>query len=124
MRGHVGLDQRLPKLSKKAGEETQQRLTLPENVAIILPLRKVEALLNVEALEKKLARQVVGTQIAAILLVAGLIYGMMGTPSAVLAVLGGGGISVVNGSLLAWRMSQATTNSVKNVHHQIGRAHV
>ena len=100
-------------MSKNAGDEPQQRLTPPENAAIIA------ALFNVEAREKKLARQVLGLQMAVTLVVAGLAYGMKGTPQFALAVLSGGGVSVVNGALLAWRMSRAALSSVQNAHHQL-----
>ena len=50
---------------------------------------------------------------------AGIAYGMEGTPQFALAVLSGGGVSVVNGALLAWRMSRAALSSVQNAHHQL-----
>lgn len=101
------------KLSKNVGDEPQQCLTPPENAAIIA------ALFNVEAKEKKLARQVFSLQILATLIVACLAYFTKGTPHFALAVLSGGGISVVNGALLAWRMSRAALTSVQNAHHQL-----
>ena len=101
------------KLSKNVGDNPQQRLTPPENIAIIA------ALLEVEAKEKKLARQVVGLQLAITLLVASMVYVISGSPQTALAALCGGGISVVNGTLLAWRMSRAALSSVQNAHHQL-----
>lgn len=100
-------------MSKNVGDVPQQGLTPPENAAIIA------ALFDVEAKEKKLARQVIGLQMAATLVVAGLAYGMKGTPHYALAVLSGGGVSVVNGAMLAWRMSRAALSSVQNAHHQL-----
>jgi ATP synthase protein I len=100
-------------LSKNVGDEPQQCLTPPENAAIIA------ALFNVEAREKKLARQVFSLQLLATVIVAGLAYVTKGTPHVALAVLSGGGISVVNGALLAWRMSRAALASVQNAHHQL-----
>jgi len=100
-------------LSKNVGDESQQCLTPPENAAIIA------ALFNVEAKENKLARQVIVFQFVVTLAVAGIAYGMKGTPHIALAVLSGGGISVVNGALLAWRMSRASLSSVQNAHHQL-----
>lgn len=94
-------------------DEPPQRLTPPENAAIIA------ALFGVEAKEKKLARQVLGSQMVVALAVAGMAYGMKGTPQYALAVLSGGGISVVNGALLSWRMSRAALSSVQNAHHQL-----
>jgi len=100
-------------LSKNAGDEPQQCLTPPENAAIIA------ALFVVEAQEKILARRVIGLQMVVALAGAGIAYGMEGTPQFALAVLSGGGVSVVNGALLAWRMSRAALSSVQNAHHQL-----
>jgi len=100
-------------LSKNVGNEPQQCLTPPENAAIIA------ALFKVEAKENKLARQVVRLQILIILIVTSIAYVTKGTPQFALAVLSGGGISVVNGALLAWRMSRAALTSVQNAHHQL-----
>jgi ATP synthase protein I len=101
------------KLSKNVGDEPQQCLTPPENAAIIA------ALFIVDAKEKKLARQVLRMQMLVTLIVAGIVFVMKGTPQFALAVLSGGGISVVNGALLAWRMSRAALASVQNAHHQL-----
>jgi hypothetical protein len=101
------------KLSKNVGDDPQQCLTPPENAAIIA------ALFDVEAKEKKLARQVLSLQILATLIVACIAYVMKGTPQFAMAVLSGGGISVVNGAMLAWRMSRAALTSVQNAHHQL-----
>ena len=95
------------------GDEPPQRLTPPENAAIIA------ALCDAEAKEKRLARQVLGLQMAATLVVAGVAYGMKGTPQFALAVLSGGGVSVVNGALLAWRMSRAALHPAHGAHHQL-----
>jgi len=100
-------------LSKSVGDETPQRLTLPENAAIIAKL------LDAEAKEKKLVRQVVKLQMLVTLVVAAITYGIKGTPQFALAVLSGGGVSVINGALLAWRMSRAAMFSVQNAHHQL-----
>lgn len=100
-------------MSKYVGDEPQQRLTPPLNAAIIA------ALFDAETKEKKLARQVVGTQMVVTLVVAGMVYGMKGSPQLALAVLSGGGVSVVNGALLAWRMSRAALTSVQNAQHQL-----
>ena len=95
------------------GDEPQQGLTPPENAAIIA------ALFDVEAKEKKMARLVLGMQMAATLVAAAIAYGIKGTPQFALAVLSGGGVSVVNGAMLAWRMSRAALSSVQNAHHQL-----
>ncbi len=104
---------RVSKLSKNVGDEPQQCLTPPENAAIIA------ALFKVEAKEKKLARRVYWLQMLVTLIVTGIAYVMKGTPQFALAVLSGGGISVVNGAMLAWRMSRAALTSVQNAHHQL-----
>ena len=98
-------------LSNNVSDEPPQCLTPPENAAIILGL--------CEAKEKRLARQVPGLQMAATLVAACLVYGMKGAPQLALAVLCGGGVSVVNGALLAWRMSRAALSPVQDAHHQL-----
>jgi len=95
------------------GEEPQQSLTPPENAAIIA------ALFIVEAKERKLARRVLVWQMAVTLVFAAIAYSTKGAPQFALAVLSGGGVSVVNGALLAWRMSRAALSSVQNAHHQL-----
>ena len=100
-------------LSKKDGDGQPHCLTPPANIAIIA------ALFDVEAQERKSARRVVGAQVAITLLVAGTVYGIKGTPQLAWAVLSGGGVSVVNGALLAWRMSRAAVTSVQDAHHQL-----
>jgi hypothetical protein len=100
-------------LSKDVGDMPQQSLTPPVNAAIIA------ALFDAEAKEKKLVRQVIGLQMVVTLAVATIAYGMEETPQFVLAVLSGGGVSVINGTLLAWRMSRAALSSVQDAHHQL-----
>lgn len=100
-------------MSNSVGDEPQQGLTPPENAAIIA------ALFDVVAKEKKLARQVLVMQMVVTLLAAAIAYGIKGTPQFALAVLSGGGVSVVNGAMLAWRMSRAALSSVQNAHHQL-----
>jgi ATP synthase protein I len=77
-------------------------LTPPENAAIIA------ALFDVEAEEKKIARQIIMLQIVVTLIGASIAYSIKGTPQFAIAVLSGGGISVLNGALLAWRMTRET----------------
>jgi ATP synthase protein I len=89
-------------LSKEVGDIHQQCLTPPENAAIIA------ALFDVEAEEKKIARQIIMLQIVVTLIGASIAYSMKGTPQFAIAVLSGGGISVLNGALLAWRMTRET----------------
>jgi hypothetical protein len=100
-------------LSKDEGDTQQQCLTLTENAAIIA------ALLGVEAKEKKIARQVILLQILITLMGASFAYSIKGTPQFAIAVLSGGGISVVNGILLAWRMVQVALHPAHEAHHQL-----
>ncbi len=100
-------------MSNNLYDETQHCLTPPENAAIIA------ALFKVEAKEQKLARHVIRIQLVVVMAVAAIAFVMKGTPQIALAVLSGGGISVVNGALLAWRMSRAAVASVQNAHHQL-----
>lgn len=94
----------------------RQRLTPRENVNIITRL------LTVEAKEKKLARQVVGLQAIVILIVAAVVYGFSGAQQYAIATLVGGVVSLLNGVLLAWRMSRMPLNSAHDTHHS-GEAH-
>jgi ATP synthase protein I len=100
-------------LSKDVGEAHQQCLTPPENAAIIA------ALLDVEAKEKIIARQLIMLQIVVTLIGASIAYSIKGTPQFAIAVLSGGGISVVNGVLLAWRMIRAALHPAHEAHHQL-----
>ena len=100
-------------MSKNVGEIHQQCLTPPENAAIIA------ALFDVEAEEKKIARQIVVLQIVVTLIGASIAYSIKGTPQFAIAVLSGGGISVLNGALLAWRMTRETLHPAPEAHHQL-----
>jgi len=95
------------------GDMHQQCLTPPENAAIIA------ALLDVEAKEKKLARQVIVLQIAATLIGASIAYGIKGSPQFAIAVLSGGAVSIVNAVLLAWRMARSALHPAHEAHHQL-----
>jgi ATP synthase protein I len=100
-------------LSKEVGDIHQQCLTPLENAAIIA------ALFDVETEEKKIARQIVMLQIVVTLIGASIAYSMKGTPQFAIAVLSGGGISVLNGALLAWRMTRETLHPAPEAHHQL-----
>ncbi len=104
-------------MRKDAGDLQRQSLTPSENAAIIA------ALYAAEFREKKLARQVVWLQTAITLLAACIVYGLYGTPQVAMAVLSGGMVSVVNGALLAWRMSRAALRSAPEAHDSSGAHH-
>lgn len=103
-------------MGEDADKTPQQCLTPPESATIILNLCAEEAR------EKKLARQVVGLQAAITLFIAVGVYGLNGAPEYAVAVLSGGLVSVLNGALLAWRMSRAGLHSAYEAHHS-GGAH-
>jgi F0F1-type ATP synthase assembly protein I len=90
-----------------------ESLTPPLNAAIIL------ALFKAEVQEKQLARKVVGLQALTVLAATGVAYGWKSSPQYAIAVLGGGGVSVLNGVLLAWRMSRAAMHSAHDAHLQL-----
>lgn len=100
-------------MSKVVGDTYEQCLTPPENVAIIA------ALLDAEAKEKKIARQVILLQIVVTLFGGSIAYSIKATPQFAIAVLSGGGISVVNAALLAWRMVRAALHPAHEAHHQL-----
>ena len=100
-------------MSDEVGDAHRQSLTPPENVAII------PALLDVEAKEKKIARQGILLQIVATLFGASIAYGFKGMPQFAIAVLSGGAISIVNASLLVWRMASAALHPAQEAYHQL-----
>jgi len=100
-------------LSKSRGDDANACLTPSENAAIIATL------FEVEAKENKLAHRVVLLQMLAVLIATAIVYSVESTPDIAIAVLSGGGVSVVNGALLAWRMYRAALSSVQNAHHQL-----
>lgn len=100
-------------MSWDEGDAPQQSLTPQKNAAII------RALFDAEVKEKQLARTVVGWQLAVVLVVAGATYGIGKTPQFAIAVLSGGVVSVINGALLAWRMSRAASVSAHDAHLQL-----
>jgi hypothetical protein len=101
-------------LSKSVGEVPQQNLTSKENAAIIAALLEVEV-----KKEKKVARQVAALQIVSMLIGASIAYSINGTPQFAIAVLSGGGVSFLNGSLLAWRMYRAALYPAHDAHQQL-----
>ncbi|MDP2145025.1 MAG: ATP synthase subunit I [Gallionella sp.] len=100
-------------MSWDEGDAPQQSLTPQKNAAII------RALFDAEVKEKQLARTVVGWQLAGVLAVAGAAYGIGKTPQYAIAVLSGGVVSVLNGALVAWRMSRAAAVSAHDAHLQL-----
>jgi F0F1-type ATP synthase assembly protein I len=50
---------------------------------------------------------------------ASIAYSIKGTPQFAIAVLSGGGVAVVNGTLLAWRMVRAALHPAHEAHHQL-----
>ncbi len=101
-------------LGENTGESAPQSLTPPLNAAIIA------ALFKAEVQEKQLARKVIWLQALIILAAAGITaYGWESSPQYAIAVLGGGGVSVLNGALLAWRMSRAALHPAQDAHQQL-----
>jgi len=95
------------------GKAAEERLTPRVNVAII------PKLLIAELQEKRLAYRIVGLQALILLVVAGIMaYGLEGTPQYAIAVLSGGGVSILNSLLLAWRMSR-TSKLPHDAHDQL-----
>ena len=95
------------------GVTEQERLTPQPNAAIIPPL------FQAEVQEKQMARKVIGLQVLVTLAAAGAAYGWGSSPQNAIAVLGGGSVSVLNGALLAWRMSRAALYPAHDAHQQL-----
>lgn len=100
-------------MTRSVGEQSQVSLTPQTNAAIIA------ALLKAEAQEKQQIRRVTWVQILVTLAAGGITYGLGATPQFAIAVLSGGGVSVLNGALLAWRMSRANQRSAHDAHLQL-----
>jgi ATP synthase protein I len=94
------------------GKQLQECLTPRKNAAII-PL-----LFQAEEQEERSARQVIWLQMLVTLSAAGAVI-LGSSPQNAIAVLVGGGISILNGALLAWRMSQATRRPIQDAHQQL-----
>ena len=104
---------------KGAKSGDSEGYTDPGNLTPQLNAGIIRALFKAEVQEKKLARKVVGLQVLIILAAAGVVYGWKGSPQYAIAVLGGGSVSVLNGALLAWRMSRAALHSSQDAHQQL-----
>ena len=103
---------------REAGTEHQQQSLTPPGNAAIIP-----AVLDVEVEEIKKTRQVVGLQIVVTLVVTAVAYSTGSGPQLALAVLSGGGVSVINGVLLAWRLSRSASCAAKKAHQSLDAQH-
>ena len=101
-------------MNAEKSDSERQSLTPPLNAAIIA------ALLKAEIRENQLARKVLGLQAIAVLVVTGIVaYACKSSPQYTLAVLSGGGVSVLNGAMIAWRMSRAKLQPDHDAHQQL-----
>lgn len=101
-------------LNTRGNKNERQSLTLPLNAAII------PALFYAENQEKRLARKVLGLQASVVLVAAGVVAcGWKGSPQYAIAVFGGGGVSVLNGAMLVWRMSRAALQPAQDAHQHL-----
>jgi uncharacterized membrane protein len=102
------------KLGATRAEKVRQSLTPPLNAAIIA------SLLKAEEQEKRVAVKVLKLQ-SLIILVATVItvFGWKSSPQYAIGVLGGGGVSVLNSGLAAWRMSRVLLRTNNDAHHQL-----
>ena len=95
------------------GEEPQERLTPPLNAAIIAALQEAEVQ------EKQQIRRVTWVQLVVAIIAGSAALGVGATPQLAIAVLIGGGVSVLNGAMMAWRMSRANQRSAHDAHLQL-----
>ena len=94
----------------KAGHE---RLTPRENAAIIPPPDIVPAQ------EKEKNRQLITLQLVAVSAIAAGCLGYGATPQESIAVWGGGGVSIFNSWLIAWRIKRANRQALRNAQLQL-----
>ena len=95
------------------GEEPQERLTPPLNAAIIAALQEAEVQ------EKQQIRRVTWVQLIVAIIAGSAALGVGASPQLAIAVLIGGGVSVLNGAMMAWRMSRANQRSAHDAHLQL-----
>ena len=88
-------------------------LTLLENAAIM----RAANLAVIE--EQKNAKNVVVIQLIVLAIFASIISVIKSQAEMTVAVLVGGGVSVVNGVMIAWRMHRASLRPVYAAHHQV-----
>ncbi|MFA6120553.1 MAG: ATP synthase subunit I [Sideroxydans sp.] len=100
-------------MTKSVGEEPQEGLTPPLNAAIIA------ALAEAEAQEKQQIWRVTWVQLIVAVVAGSIALGIGATPRFAIAVLIGGGVSVLNGAMMAWRMSRANQRSAHDAHLQL-----
>ncbi len=102
------------KISSTIANEMRQSLTPPLNAAIIATL------CDAEEQEKRLAAKVLGLQALVILASTGIaVISWKSSPQYAIAVLGGGGVSILNGALLTWRMTRVKLYPDQDAHQQL-----
>lgn len=96
------------------GSDERESLTPPLNAAIIAKL------LIVEDKEKKLAKGLLWLQAAVTLIATGITaYFSKNSQQIAIAVLCGGGVSILNNALLTWTMTRAALYSNHDAHQQL-----
>ncbi len=100
-------------MTKRVGDDLQDSLTPSINAAIIAALSKAEVQ------EKKQTRRVTWFQLLVSVVAAAMTYSFGVMPQQAIAVLIGGGVSVLNGALMAWRMSRESQRSAHDAHLQL-----
>ncbi|MDD5056914.1 MAG: ATP synthase subunit I [Sideroxydans sp.] len=93
--------------------DAQQGLTHKINAAMMPPL------FNADVQENQIARKVIGLQLLVTLAATGAAYSWEGTLQYAIPVLAGGGVSVLNGALLVWRMTRASLRPTHGAHQQL-----
>ena len=101
-------------LKEPKGDEERESLTPPLNAAIIAHL------LEAEAKEKKLAIKVIWLQTIVTLIATGITaYVCNKSQQIAIAVMCGGGVSILNAAMLAWRMTRNVLFTNHNSHQQL-----
>jgi hypothetical protein len=96
------------------GDNERESLTPPLNAAIIA------SLLIAEVKEKELSVRVIWLQATITIIVTGITaYFSKNSQQIAIAVLCGGGVSILNNAMLTWRMIRSALHSNHDAHHQL-----
>lgn len=94
-------------------KEQHESLTPQVKAAIIAPLKESIAQ------EKRQIGRLIASQLILVSVIAGMCHGLGATPQFSMAVLIGGGVSILNSLILAWRMARSTGRTTHDAQLQL-----